>query len=192
MADIRIIEASETAKGLGGGFRAGRAGQAGDAAGDAGRADDIVIDVEAEEIGPDTDRRPGFSAGRKPALAACFNTETDFHGQSLGQLAVRSLSIVDYVRGLGQTEMADGDLDSLVRCADDLESAIILMFQLAGGTRMELRQRYEAMQMAIFAQATGQSAGAMNRDVGQDVGRDVHRGVAAGTARGDMDIPPRR
>ncbi len=158
MDQTHFIDADSAA-----GARAGAGAGArtsGFAAGGAFR-DDEVIDVEAEEIGPgDGFQQAGSANGGDPSagsrrLADCFNTETSFHGQSLAQLAVRSLSIVDYVRGLGQTEMADGDLESLVRCADDLESAIILMFQLAGGTRMELRQRYEMLRMAIFAQAAG-------------------------------------
>lgn len=106
---------------------------------------DRVIDVEPEI--PEIPPPPGRSTG----LAAHFNTETEFQGLSLSQLAVHSLWIVDYLRSLGHTEMADGDLDSLVRCADDLESSIMLMFQLAGGTRMELRQRYEALKTATLA-----------------------------------------
>lgn len=165
MEHFHNFDSSGKAKGCG----AGRCG------------DDAVIDVEVEEIAPDTDFRPGASASRpgasasrpgasasrpgqerqagpdraSPDLAQRFNPDTEVHGQSLAQLAVHSLWIVDYVRGLGQTEMADGDLDSLVRCADDLENAITLMFQLAGGTRMELHQRYQNQRLAIFTQATG-------------------------------------
>ena len=58
----------------------------------------------------------------------------------------------DYLRQLGETEMADGDLDSISHCADDLESAIIMMFQLAGGTRLELRQRYQDLKVAMRAE----------------------------------------
>ena len=174
MEEIHFIDADSAAGDCG--FAAG-AGDRGFAAGDTFRDDD-VIDVEAEEIGPeDTFQKAGSThAGDQAAgnrrLADCFNTETNFHGQSLAQLAVRSLSIVDYVRGLGQTEMADGDLESLVRCADDLESAIILMFQLAGGTRMELRQRYEMLRMAIFAQAAGQP---MPADMAEGLTVDIPR-----------------
>jgi len=108
---------------------------------------EAVIDVEVEDLPP----HAAEPAPKPPRLAERFNTETEFHGQSLSQLAVHSLWIVDYLRGLGQTEMADGDLDSLVRCADDLESSIMLMFQLAGGTRQELHQRYEALKLATLA-----------------------------------------
>lgn len=173
MEHIHNIDASEDANGFGAdrGFGPEAAGK---------HHQDPVIDVEVEEIAPDTDFRAGAHSsssrykqerqaradqqakpGRaspnqaQPSLAQRFNTDTQVHGQSLAQLAVHSLWIVDYVRGLGQTEMADGDLDSLVRCADDLENAITLMFQLAGGTRMELRQRYQDQRMAIFTQATG-------------------------------------
>lgn len=107
---------------------------------------ETVIDVEAEAIAGSHEVPPPARS-----LTDRFTTETEFHGLSLSQLAVHSLWIVDYLRGLGHTEMADGDLDSLVRCADDLESSIMLMFQLAGGTRMELRQRYDALKMAAMA-----------------------------------------
>lgn len=107
---------------------------------------DTIIDVEAEDI---EDITPGHDAARSqtmvippPRIGDRFNTETSFQGLSLSQLAVHSLWIADYLRQLGATDMADGDLDSIGRCADDLESAIMLMFQLAGGTRQELRQRY--------------------------------------------------
>src|SRR3546814_7496994 len=84
-------------------------------------------------------------------MADRFNTETRFHGQSLPQLAVHSLWIVDYLRQLGETEMSDGDIESVGRCADDLEGAIMLMFQLAGGTRQELHQRYHEIKAALMA-----------------------------------------
>lgn len=115
---------------------------------------DTVIDVEAEELssGQDAEKSHDSRAnGHLPRLADHFNTETKFHGQTLSQLAVHSLWIVDYLRSLGQTEMADGDLDSLVRCADDLESSIMLMFQLAGGTRAELHQRYAGLKLSTLA-----------------------------------------
>lgn len=111
-----------------------------------GPADDRVIDVEAEDIGP----VPPVT--RLPRISDRFNTETRVHGQSLSQLAVHSLWIADYLRQLGETEMADGDIDSISHCADDLESAIIMMFQLAGGTRLELRQRYQELKVAMRAQ----------------------------------------
>jgi len=111
-----------------------------------GPSDDRIIDVEAEDIGP----VPPVT--RLPRISDRFNTETRVHGQSLSQLAVHSLWIADYLRQLGETEMADGDIDSISHCADDLESAIIMMFQLAGGTRLELRQRYQELKMAMRAQ----------------------------------------
>jgi hypothetical protein len=110
--------------------------------------EDPVIDVEAEDIEP----APPPPVTRLPRMSDRFNTETRFQGQSLSQLAVHSLWIADYLRQLGETEMADGDLDSISHCADDLESAIIMMFQLAGGTRLELRQRYQELKMAMRAQ----------------------------------------
>lgn len=108
--------------------------------------DDPVIDVEAEDI------EPTPPVTRLPRISDRFNTETRFHGQSLSQVAVHSLWIADYLRQLGETEMADGDLESISHCADDLESAIIMMFQLAGGTRLELRQRYQELKVAMRAQ----------------------------------------
>lgn len=109
-------------------------------------SDDLIIDVEAEDIdvipARGRDARQTTMVIPPPRISDRFNTETSFHGLSLSQLAVHSLWIADYLRQLGETEMADGDLDSIGRCADDLESAIMLMFQLAGGTRQELRQRY--------------------------------------------------
>lgn len=102
----------------------------------------------------DTDTGPAEAPCRPaslPSLAQRFNTETKFHGLSLSQLAVHSLWIVDYLRALGGSDMIEEDLDSLVRCADDLESAILMMFQLAGGTRMELHQRYDALKAATLA-----------------------------------------
>jgi hypothetical protein len=110
--------------------------------------DDPVIDVDVEDI-EGLDAEAAAPAGRLPRMGERFNTETRFHGLSLAQLAVHSLWIVDYLRQLGETEMADGDLDSVGRCADDLESAIMLMFQLAGGTRQELRQRYHEIVLAM-------------------------------------------
>ncbi|MFN4275715.1 MAG: hypothetical protein ACK4FJ_05400 [Ferrovibrio sp.] len=110
--------------------------------------DDPIIDVDVEDI-DDSDAEDVGPGGRLPRMADRFNTETRFHGLSLAQLAVHSLWIVDYLRQLGETEMADGDLDSVGRCADDLESAIMLMFQLAGGTRQELRQRYHEIVLAM-------------------------------------------
>jgi hypothetical protein len=112
-----------------------------------GLSDDAIIDVEAEDI------EPVPPVARLPRISERFNTETRFQGQSLSQLAVHSLWIADYLRQLGETEMADGDLDSIGRCADDLESAIIMMFQLAGGTRQELRQRYHEIKLAMRAQS---------------------------------------
>lgn len=109
---------------------------------------EAVIDVEVEDLPPRDEPRRDT---KLPRLADHFNPETEIHGQSLSQLAVHSLWIVDYLRGLGRTEMADGDLDSLVRCADDLESSIMLMFQLAGGTRQELHQRYAELKLATLA-----------------------------------------
>lgn len=111
-----------------------------------GPTDDPIIDVEVEDL------EPAPAVSRLPRISERFNTETSFHGQSLSQLAVHSLWIADYLRQLGETEMADGDLDSISHCADDLESAIIMMFQLAGGTRLELRQRYQELKMAMRAQ----------------------------------------
>ena len=113
-------------------------------------ADDPIIDVEAEDIEPTPQRTTTVS--RLPRIGDRFNTETRFQGQSLSQLAVHSLWIADYLRQLGETEMADGDLDSISHCADDLESAIIMMFQLAGGTRLELRQRYQDLKVAMRAE----------------------------------------
>ncbi len=120
-----------------------------------GLADDPVIDVEVEEIEPAAAPRGSAAQplSRLPRIGDRFNTETRFQGQSLSQLAVHSLWIADYLRQLGETEMADGDLDSIGRCADDLESAIMLMFQLAGGTRQELRQRYHEIKLAMRAQS---------------------------------------
>lgn len=111
-----------------------------------GPSDDAIIDVEAEDI------EPAPPVSRLPRISDRFNTETRVHGQSLSQLAVHSLWIADYLRQLGETEMADGDTDSISHCADDLESAIIMMFQLAGGTRLELRQRYQDLKVAMRAQ----------------------------------------
>jgi len=115
--------------------------------------DDQVIDVDPEDIGDIEDKAPGGAdaTAELPRLADRFNTETRFHGLSLSQLAVHSLWIVDYLRQLGETEMSDGDIDSIGGCADDLESAIMLMFQLAGGTRQELRQRYHEIKLALMA-----------------------------------------
>lgn len=112
-------------------------------------AADPVIDIDPEDI-EDLDNGGGPGPGL-PRLSDRFNTETRFQGLSLSQLAVQSLWIVDYLRQLGDTEMADGDLDSIARCADDLEGAIMLMFQLAGGTRQELRQRYHEIKLALLA-----------------------------------------
>jgi hypothetical protein len=120
---------------------------------------DPVIDVEAEDI---EDITPGRDSRLRqtvvippPGINDRFNTETKFQGLSLSQLAVHSLWIADYLRQLGETEMADGDLDSIGRCADDLESAIMLMFQLAGGTRQELRQRYLEIKRALQVRQHG-------------------------------------
>ncbi|MEK9969964.1 MAG: hypothetical protein VW600_12570 [Ferrovibrio sp.] len=113
-----------------------------------GPSEDPIIDVEVEDIEPASRSQ----VSRLPRISDRFNTETSFQGQSLSQLAVHSLWIADYLRQLGETEMADGDLDSIGRCADDLESAIIMMFQLAGGTRLELRQRYQDLKVAMRAQ----------------------------------------
>lgn len=118
-----------------------------------GAHDDPIIDVEAEDIEPEVIPPRPQALSRMPRIGDRFNTETRFQGQSLSQLAVHSLWIADYLRQLGETEMADGDLDSLGRCADDLESAIMLMFQLAGGTRQELRQRYLEIKLAMRAQS---------------------------------------
>lgn len=111
---------------------------------------DRIIDVDVEDV---EDIHPEAAAAlpRLPRMGDRFNTETRFQGQSLSQLAVHSLWIVDYLRQLGETELADGDLDSVGRCADDLEGAIMLMFQLAGGTRQELRQRYHEIKRAMHA-----------------------------------------
>lgn len=114
-----------------------------------GFREDVIIDVDVEDI--EADGGPAGAAMPLPRIAERFNTETRFHGLSLSQLAVHSLWIVDYLRQLGITEMADGDLESIGRCADDLESAIMLMFQLAGGTRQELRQRYQDIKLAMQA-----------------------------------------
>lgn len=112
--------------------------------------DDPIIDVEVEE--PDFAARGNAkNAVPLPRLTDRFNTETTFQGLSLSQLAVHSLWIVDYLRQLGETEMADGDIESIGHCADDLEGAIMMMFQLAGGTRQELRQRYHEIRQALQA-----------------------------------------
>lgn len=121
---------------------------AGYAAGDF--RDDPVIDIDPEDI-EDIRDSAGSDTGALPRMADRFNTETRFHGLSLSQLAVHSLWIVDYLRQLGETEMSDGDIESVGRCADDLEGAIMLMFQLAGGTRQELRQRYHEIKAALMA-----------------------------------------
>lgn len=116
-------------------------------------SDDPIIDVEAEDIEDIVDDRDSLRSQTvvipPPRINDRFNTETKFDGLSLSQLAVHSLWIADYLRQLGETEMADGDLDSIGRCADDLESAIMLMFQLAGGTRQELRQRYHEIKRLL-------------------------------------------
>jgi hypothetical protein len=116
-------------------------------------SDDPIIDVEAEDIEDIVGDRDSMRAQTvvipPPRISDRFNTETKFHDLSLSQLAVHSLWIADYLRQLGETEMADGDLDSIGRCADDLESAIMLMFQLAGGTRQELRQRYHEIKRLL-------------------------------------------
>lgn len=120
---------------------------AGFAADDAIFPRDPVIDVEAEEL----EAEAAGTVPPRPNLAERFNTETTFQGLSLSQLAVHSLWIVDYLRQLSATEMADGDIDNIGDCADDLESAIMMMFQLAGGTRQELRQRYLDLKHALQA-----------------------------------------
>lgn len=118
---------------------------------------DPIIDIEAEDIEDIEPRRDRDGMARQtmivppPRISDRFNTETNFHGLSLSQLAVHSLWIADYLRQLGETEMADGDLDSIGRCAEDLENAIMLMFQLAGGTRQELRQRYHDIKRMLQA-----------------------------------------
>ena len=112
--------------------------------------DDPVIDIDPEDI-EDLRDTAGTADTGLPRMAERFNTETRFHGLSLSQLAIHSLWIVDYLRQLGETEMSDGDIDSVGRCADDLEGAIMLMFQLAGGTRQELRQRYHEIKSALMA-----------------------------------------
>lgn len=109
---------------------------------------DRVIDVDIEDADFIDQRRPDAGASL-PRLTDRFNTETTFQGLSLSQLAVHSLWIVDYLRQLGETEMADGDIESIGHCADDLEGAIMMMFQLAGGTRQELRQRYHEIKQAL-------------------------------------------
>lgn len=111
---------------------------------------DAVIDVEPEELDLQ-ERGAGQTPAKRPKLAERFNTDTTFQGLSLSQLAVHSLWIVDYLRQLGATEMADGDIENLGHCADDLEAAIMMMFQLAGGTRQELRQRYQDLRQALQA-----------------------------------------
>jgi hypothetical protein len=114
---------------------------------------DPVIDIDPEDIEDirDEPTGAGVEGSPLPRIADRFNTETRFHGLSLSQLAIHSLWIVDYLRQLGETEMSDGDIDSVGRCADDLEGAIMLMFQLAGGTRQELRQRYHEIKSALMA-----------------------------------------
>jgi len=109
---------------------------------------DPIIDVEPEDLDP-RERDAGQFSAPRPRLTERFNTETTFQGLSLSQLAVHSLWIVDYLRHLGATEMADGDIESLGHCADDLEDAIMMMFQLAGGTRQELRQRYQDLKQTL-------------------------------------------
>lgn len=123
---------------------------AGFAAPDAFLSDDPVIDVDVEDV-DFTDRGRPKAAAPLPRLTDRFNTETTFQGLSLSQLAVHSLWIVDYLRQLGETEMADGDIESIGHCADDLEGAIMMMFQLAGGTRQELRQRYHEVKQVLQA-----------------------------------------
>ena len=113
-------------------------------------ASDTVIDVEPEDL-DFQERGANQMPAPRPKLAERFNTETTFQGLSLSQLAVHSLWIVDYLRQLGLTEMADGDIENLGHCADDLEDAIMMMFQLAGGTRQELRQRYQDLKQALQA-----------------------------------------
>ena len=111
---------------------------------------DPVIDVDIEDIGF-ADGGHQKAGAPLPRLTDRFNTETTFQGLSLSQLAVHSLWIVDYLRQLGETEMADGDIESIGHCADDLEGAIMMMFQLAGGTRQELRQRYHEVKQVLQA-----------------------------------------
>lgn len=123
---------------------------AGFASPDSFLAADPVIDVDVEDV-DFTTRGAGKTAIPLPRLGDRFNTETTFQGLSLSQLAVHSLWIVDYLRQLGETEMADGDIESIGHCADDLEGAIMMMFQLAGGTRQELRQRYREIKQAMQA-----------------------------------------
>lgn len=115
--------------------------------------DDIIIDVDVEEIEEPAEKTARTEASGR--IGDCFTTETRFQGLSLSQLAVHSLWIVDYLRQLGETEMADGDLESIGRCADDLENAIILMFQLAGGTSQELRHRYHEIIRVMRASQRG-------------------------------------
>jgi len=112
-------------------------------------SEDQIIDVEVEDLEDIVDCARQTVVIPPPRISDRFNTETNFHGLSLSQLAVHSLWIADYLRQLGETEMADGDLDSIGRCADDLESAIMLMFQLAGGPRQELRQRYHEIKRLL-------------------------------------------
>ena len=123
---------------------------AGFAAPDGFLSDDPVIDVDIEDVDFTDHGRPK-AAPPLPRLPDRFNTETTFQGLSLSQLAVHSLWIVDYLRQLGETEMADGDIESIGHCADDLEGAIMMMFQLAGGTRQELRQRYHEVKQVLQA-----------------------------------------
>lgn len=122
---------------------------AGCAAPDGFLSDGAVIDVDVEDL--DTDNNGTDRPAPLPRLADRFNTETTFQGLSLSQLAVHSLWIVDYLRQLGENEMADGDIENIGLCADDLEGAIMMMFQLAGGTRQELRQRYQDIKQALHA-----------------------------------------
>lgn len=123
---------------------------AGFASGASFLSDDPVIDVDVEESDGD-DVGMGKADASRPRLMDRFNRDTTFQGLSLSQLAVHSLWIVDYLRQLGETEMADGDIESIGHCADDLEGAIMMMFQLAGGTRQELRQRYQDIKQALQA-----------------------------------------
>lgn len=117
---------------------------------------DNVIDVDIEDIGAlDASAKPSRKAGVERRR---LSTETKVQGMSLAQVAVHSLWVVDYLRSLRDSEFGDADIAGMTRCADDLENAILLMFQLAGGTRQELLQRYGELKLAALGAAAKASS----------------------------------
>jgi len=109
---------------------------------------DNVIDVDIEDI--DSLDAPAKSGRKSAGAGRGLSPETKVQGMSLAQVAVHSLWVVDYLRSLRDSDFGDADIAGMTRCADDLENAILLMFQLAGGTRQELQQRYGELKLAAL------------------------------------------